>query len=98
MDKEWILCAAILFDNGKEYIHQPINVQTGFVVCGQRHHNCLATVWILNGEKKIDYEKEVQGFLTSSNRFVNREEASIIANKANQVDRQPKRLFSEDLY
>jgi hypothetical protein len=43
-----------------------------------------------------------QGFLTSKNRFVSREEALIIALRENQVmdinEIRGNRLFSEDLY
>ena len=51
---EYILCAANHFDDGKVYVHVPTNIKTGFVVCGQRHHNCFYTVAIfteMNPEK-----------------------------------------------
>jgi hypothetical protein len=37
MEKEYILCAAIWFDDGKEYRLQPKNITTGLVLCGWRH-------------------------------------------------------------
>lgn len=99
---EKILCAAILFDDGKEYVHQPKNIQTGFVVCGRRHHNCYATLVAVLGddkwvETKIDFE-QTQGFVTSLDRFVDRKEAAKIAFKAEQIDTQHTILISEHLY
>ena len=38
---ERILCAAIWYNDGKKHVHQPINIETGFVICGRRHHNCI---------------------------------------------------------
>ena len=40
--KEYILCAAIHWDDGETYPHQPKNITTGLVICGRRHHNILA--------------------------------------------------------
>ena len=97
--KEYILCSAIWFDDGKEYEHPPKNIKTGLVVCGRRHHNCFNIVYHLVGAKNIrHYEKEIQGFLTNTNRFVTREEAAIIALKAGQITEPTNRLFSEDLW
>ena len=99
---ERILCAAIWFDDSKGYVHQPENIQTGFVVCGRRHHNCYATLVAVLGddkwvETKMDFE-QVQGFVTSLDRFVDREEAAKIAYVAGQVDQLYERLISEHLY
>lgn len=41
-DNEIILCAAIHYDNGLEYLHQSIyGIRTGFVLCGYRHPNII---------------------------------------------------------
>ena len=41
--KEYIICAAIHYDNGKEYSHQYIyGIKTGFVLGGYRHPNIVA--------------------------------------------------------
>lgn len=45
--EERILCAAVHYDDGKEYVHQPINITSGYVVCGHRHHNCKPNPSIL---------------------------------------------------
>ena len=99
---ERILCAAILFDDLKVHVHQPKNIQTGFVVCGRRHHNCYATLVAVLGDDKWAETKtdlnQTQGFVTSLDRFVDREEAGKIAYVADQVDTQHAILISEHLY
>lgn len=104
---EKILCASIHFNDQQIYEHQPVNIKTGFVVCGHRHHNCFMTLFILNPklEKQNNKTKDrniTQGFITNKNRFVDRKEGFDIALKANQVlqntERTIKQLFSEDLY
>ena len=101
---EYIICAAIYFDNKKKsHEHQPNNIDTGYVICGHRHHNCIMTMSILDPHNKSErMERPVQGFLTNTNRFVDREEGFEIALEAEQIlmnkDRTIKRLFSEDIY
>lgn len=92
--KEYIICAAIHFESDSHIEHQPKNIDHGFVVCGRRHHNCFITVRAI-GDKLKEIE---QGFLTSKDRFVNREEAGRIAFEAGQTKELRKTLFSEDLY
>ena len=97
--KEYILCAAIWFDDGKEYRHQPKNIDTGLVLCGWRHGCIFPQIGGLVKERQQlgIYEKE-QGFLTNLNRFVGRKEGAEIALKANQIKESKETLFSEDLY
>ena len=106
--REYILCAANHYDDGIEHVHQPKNIKTGFVICGQRHHNCIYTFSLI--QKDVNREdtvklmrSEVQGFLTNTNRFVNRKSAELIAVDAGQVVKENLHhqligLFSEDLY
>ncbi len=72
-NKEFILCAAIDYN--------------GTIICGYRHGDCYDILTSLIG--KIDTEKlpdrNHQGFLTSLNRYVGREEAWIIAKENNQI-------------
>ena len=96
--KNYIVCAAIWYNDGKEHVHQPFNISSGFVICGHRHHNCFATAYILNGDEKLKGLDEVQGFITSGNEFVLREEAAIIAFNAGQTESLCDKLFSEDIY
>ena len=102
---EYILCAAIWFKDGLKHEHQPVNINSGFVVCGRRHHNCYMTLAIIRRTdfEKVDYGENKQGFVTSSDRFVDRKEGLTIARKANQIihdmhDESNKILVSEDLY
>ncbi len=106
-NKEYILCAANHYDDGEKQIHGPKNIESGFVICGRRHHNCISIFAQMVG---FPYDErglrlmntEIQGFLTSTDRFVGREEALEIALRENQVKDikqiRGQRLFSEDLY
>ena len=94
---ETILCAAIWFEDGERNHHQPKNITTGFVVCGRRHHNCIITLDVLGGELK-EYIEHIQGFITNTDRFVDRKEAGYIAFNAGQIKKPNDYLFSEDLY
>ena len=94
--QEYILCAAIYYNTIYSYVHQPKNIQTGYVVCGRRHHNCILLNAVLTERKTT--EKDIQGFLTSQDRFVDRKEAADIAYKAGQIKDITDCLISEDLY
>lgn len=100
---EYIICAAIWFDDDVDRDLPEIEGKTGYVIAGRRHHNCFHIAHILTsgGLRKDLPLKEVQGFLTNKNRFVNRIEAADIAYKAGQIDQpttHPRGLYSEDLY
>ena len=96
---EYIICSAIWFDDKIEYVHQPFNIKSGFVICGHRHHNCFNIMSIISNDihNHVKFEKE-QGFLTNLNRFVDRKEGAEIAYKAGQTKTLLTRLYSEDLY
>ena len=80
----------------------PYNVDCGVVLCGWRHPNCLYQKVAITGLSDFQSGKNIQGFLTSKNRFVDRVEALQIALKENQVldidDVRGNQLHSEDLY
>ncbi len=107
---EKILCAANYYDDGIERVHNPINIKTGFVTCGRRHHNCIGTFAQIVGfpysnEGQKLHNTEIQGFLTNTNKFVTRKEAYKIAFIADQIVGPNKGysengigLTSEDLY
>jgi hypothetical protein len=95
-EKEYILCAAIWYQDDKEHVHQPKNIETGYVLCGRRHHNCIASLSIFG--KRTNQQKHVQGFITNLDRFVDRKEAGEIAFNSGQILKQTNCLFSEDLY
>lgn len=105
---EKIICAANHYDDGQIHLHQPINIRFGFVVCGMRHHNCIfiANLYLKklgNRTRNKIKQSATQGFLTTTNRFVHREEAMEIALVAGQAKEEGLHqkaigLFSEDIY
>jgi hypothetical protein len=102
MDKGYIVCAAIHWDDSEVHIHQPKEIETGLVVCGRRHHNCYAILSQITNLKeyklRADAKKIVQGFLTSGDYFVNRVDGAKIAFERKQTIKEREVLFSEDLY
>lgn len=104
---EFIVCAANHYNDGIERTFNPKNIDTGLVICGHRHHNCIQMFAELRGfpysEESLEIMRtEIQGFLTSKNRFVDRKEALVIALENDQVlditTVCGNKLFSEDLY
>ena len=102
LDREYILCSAIHFDNKIEketFTHSPINITSGFVLCGRRHHNVFAQLpalkFTIEDMKRYDV---IQGFLTSEDRFVDRTEGGQIAFKSGQTKELVETLMSEDLW
>jgi hypothetical protein len=83
MQKEKIICSAVYYNNGETYIHQPFNIKTGIVICGHRHHNALFILSKMN--LPINKRQITPGFLTNTNKFVNRKEAYKIAKSVNQI-------------
>lgn len=98
MNQEYILCAAI--KRKKPIKLDSYNYQTNghiddiySIEIGRRHNDILARF------SKSCLDAYEQGFYTSYGRFVDREEALLIAKKAGQVkEHLGKKLFSEDLY
>ena len=90
---ERIVCAAIYWDDGIEHKHQPKNIETGWVVCGHRHHNCFPILTALGRKGTV-----IQGFLTDFGNFVDRKTAAKLAFESGQMDTDVELLFSEDLY
>lgn len=101
---EWILCSAIHYDDGEINIRRTCKnyPKTGIVICGYRHPDIIGILPTNNSLRNDGKEyKCTQGFITSEGRFVNREEAYLIAKKADQLlnDFEGKsKLFSEDIY
>ena len=106
--EERIICAAVWYKElelKKDVpydVFLPKNLDRGVVFCGHRHGNCIYTKCAITGLRDAESGENEQGFLTSKNRFVSREEALQIAIKQNQVldieQVRGDRLFSEDLY
>ena len=105
---EYILCAAVWYKDlpmkRPEVLDnrgfRPYNVDRGVVVSGWRHGNCIYQMVAITGLRSIPAEagEEIQGFLTSKNRFVDRKEAGEIAFANGQTDELKTTLYSEDLY
>jgi len=117
--QEYIACSAIYYPNGDKFQLQPANIDNGFVACGHRHAHCripLVEMFYPNWQEERDsgmpleeqprihvIRNEIQGFLTSKNRFVDRIEGMAIALAADQILPDRKRnlqeiLYSEDIY
>ena len=97
-ENEYVICAAIHFDDGVEHVHQPKNINTGYVISGRRHHNCFATLTALGIKREGE---ATQGFLTSKDRFLDRNQSMEVAIACGQVKEEGNigsPLFSEDLY
>lgn len=102
---EKIVCAAIWYKDlpTEHFLHK--GTDRGVVVAGLRHAFVVSSLVALTGKRSVKAEvgENVQGFITTEHRFVDRKEALQIAMNANQVDEtklgNPRiGLFSEDLY
>ena len=78
--KEIVICSALL-------------LKDGYVIRGHRHNHCFGVLADLK-RSKTDVFK--QGFMTSDNRFVVREEAYKIYFKKDKISKN--KLYSEDIY
>tara|TARA_R110000782_G_scaffold29041_1_gene72507 strand:+ start:6215 stop:6520 length:306 start_codon:yes stop_codon:yes gene_type:complete len=97
--QEQILCAAIWLKSVERAAHRPINTPGGVVVCGFRHGNCISEIVALTGKRLHEHGEHIQGFLTNSNRFVDREEgAEIWVKNGGKLNYSKDKLYSEDLY
>lgn len=105
--KEYILCAATWYQELETSHTNPKNIDKGVVLCGYRHGDIIYQLLSLTGKRSVEpvCGKYVQGFLTNTNRFVDRQEAYKIAFTVNQIHGPNKGqsenligLTSEDLY
>ncbi|MFW6024999.1 MAG: hypothetical protein ACOCRX_01525 [Candidatus Woesearchaeota archaeon] len=71
-----------------------IKIKDGTILKGKSHSEIINNAeWGTCKGSKI-----IQGFLTSKNRFVNREKAALIAFESQQIQKKVRILFSEDLW
>jgi hypothetical protein len=90
--KEWILCSAVIYK--------------GQIITGRRHSDCYATLKFFGILDEYLPGRDMQGFVTSTGRFVNRQEAWHIAKAASQIkwglsvsdNGAESQLISENLY
>lgn len=85
---EVCICAGLLLDDGR-------------VIRGHRHDGCMQTLAGMHWTGRVT--QEMQGFVTSRNRWVDRSEGARLQNAAHLVSALTKCpikgvLFSEDLY
>lgn len=98
---ERIICAANWYKELPTPVYGPKNITEGIVFCGHNHLMCLHQMVAMTGKRQSEAGPEEQGFITSTNRFVNREEAAKIALACKQIEKlnySSKDLYSEDLY
>jgi hypothetical protein len=101
---EQIICAAIWYrDLELKKVFDanvlPVNLDKGIVFCGHRHPHCMYSMCSITGLRQSEAGHEVQGFLTSKNRFVDREEgARIHVQNGGKLKYSTVQLYSEDLY
>jgi hypothetical protein len=101
--EEKIICSAIWYKELPTPVYGPANVDKGIVFCGHRHPHCLYQMVAITGKRSVTSEvgEIIQGFLTNTNRFVDREEGAKIALASGQIKKlkyNRTTLYSEDLY
>lgn len=94
---ELIMCAAIHVDDGIDRMYQPYNIDKGLVFCGWRHP-CIFSQIIISYDGR--YPESIQGFLTTKNRFLNRDESLELVKQTGQLKGKiiGGTLTSEDLW
>lgn len=105
-EAERIICSAIwykdfpLLNNDiPNDLVRPKNCDRGIVFSGQRHPHCLYQMVAITGKSQHEAGEEIQGFLTSENRFVDRKEAGQIhIDNGGKLSYSSTELYSEDLY
>lgn len=102
---ERIYCAAIWYKDLPTAKYMPKNIDRGIVVEGHRHADIIRTMVNLIGKRTCTNGEDCageseQGFVTNTNRFVDRVEGMKIAREANQLIAETTfpELYSEDLY
>jgi hypothetical protein len=98
--RESILCSAVWYLDLPTPIYRPDNIDQGIVFCGRNHIFCIHQMIAMTGKKQYEAGKEIQGFLTNLNRFVDRKEAILIAKKSGQLPMNStiNQLHSEDIF
>lgn len=97
-EREYVMCAANYYDDGKDHKFQPYNIDKGYVICGWRHSCCGNSYIAASNEKRWDDCE--QGFLTNKNRFLTRAEAYELVIENGQLKNKliGGVLTSEDLW
>ena len=90
---EFPICAAVQMDDG-------------YVIRGHRHNDCMRTAVGFERYAGVHIRQDMQGFVTSRNRFVGRMEACTLFKRAEMkvahtgepLPEDVRTLYSEDLY
>jgi hypothetical protein len=81
-----------------------IRTMSGIVFRGHRHSDCFKKARTIKALGRMDIANSIQGFITSKNRFVTRQEglklqlAAKIKSNNDDLGYNSEMLFSEDLY
>lgn len=96
---EYVMCAANYYDDNKDHSFQPYNIDKGFVICGWRHP-CVGQSYLAANSEAKRWDNCEQGFLTTKNRFLNREDALVLVIETGQHNGKILGgvLTSEDLW
>lgn len=97
--EEQIVCASIWLKDTERAFHRPINTPGGVVISGFRHGDCISQIVALTGKRLFEHGEHIQGFLTNTNRFVDRKEgAEIWIKNGGTLNHSKDKLYSEDIY
>lgn len=96
---EYVMCAANYYDDGNDHFMQPYNIDKGFIIGGWRHPSAGHSYLGANLEAP-HWDRCIQGFLTTKNRFLTRAEALELVLSTKQLDKPliGSELTSEDLW
>lgn len=96
---EYVMCAANYYDDGEDHMCQPYNIDKGFVICGWRHP-CAGYAYMASNKDAKMWDKCIQGFLTTKNRFLTRTESLELVKQNGQLTKPiiGGELTSEDLW
>ena len=94
-DSESATSRTMIDDVVKEYIVCSCINYKGIKVSGRRMNDCITTIRGFESQPDINEVFDNQGFITSSGRFVTREEAWVIAKENNQIKYEIIKDFGE---
>lgn len=96
---EYVMAAANYYNDGKDHMLQPYNIDKGFIIAGWRH-GCVGMSYMAANKEAVNWDNCIQGFLTTKNRFLTREEAYELVKNTGQLSKPLLGgvLTSEDLW
>lgn len=96
---EYVMCSANYYNDNIDHLYQPYNIDKGFVIGGWRH-SCCGMAYLGANTQAKSWDTCTQGFLTTKNRFLTREEALSLVKENGQLTKPliGGVLTSEDLW